>query len=214
MLIIRADILVNERPYSVTREAFARFKELKKGNRAKPLSDSILLDKLGSMLGEARLDYTIAPESYDLDGNLVPLLHWIGKNGDYYRLSMVIAKYATLVDIEIFKPNEEQDNPFMHEIEVNGIIVGITDHALERFIQRWLEYEKDLPANPLKILTKILRQAEPDEMNPVLRVLRLINNGIERAEYLRYGPWRMVLITDKVGNTDKALVTFERRIRR
>lgn len=213
MLVIRADLLINERPYSVTREAFAQFKELKNQGRSKPLTDSILLDKLGSMLAKARLDHAMIGESYELDGNRIPLLKWIGKNGDYYHLSMIVARYTTLVGIEKFEPSEERDSPFVHEIDVNGIIVGVTDHALQRFSQRWLEYERDLPANPLKILAKILRQAERDDMNPVHRVLRLINNG-QQAKYLRHGPWRMVLIAEKVGNADTVVVTFERRVRR
>lgn len=196
----------------MTREAFAQFKELKNHGRARPLTDSVLLDKLSSMLTNARIDYSSTPQYYDFDGVRIPILRWIAKNGDYYYLSIVAARYATLIDVDKFEPSEEHDNPLVHKINVNGTIVGITDHALERFTQRWLEYEKDLPANPLKMLAKMLRQAEPDEMNHVHRVLRLINNG-QQAKYLRHGPWRMVLIADKVDNADMALVTFERRVR-
>lgn len=212
MLTIRADLLINNRPYSVTREAFNQFKMLKNQDKAKPHTDSVILDKLSNLLANARIDHTMDAESYEIDGMSVPLMHWIGKNGDYYHLSTVIAKYVTLVGVERFKPSEGHENQLVHEIDVNGTIVGITDHALERFSQRWLKYEKDLPAQPLKTLAKMLRKAEPDDMEDLHRVIRLINNGIVQTDYLRYGPWRMVLVIDKIGNAEKALVTFERRV--
>lgn len=212
MLSIKADILINDQPYSVTREAFAQFRELKNKGRAKPFTDSILLDKLRSILASARVDYSAAPKNYDIGNGSVPLFRWIAKNGEYYQLSVVAAKHPTLVGVEKLEPNDAQENPLVHEIDVNGIVVGITDHALQRFAQRWLEYEQELPADLLKTLAKMLRYAEADELDPFHRVIRLINNGIQRADYLRHGPWRMVLIDDNVGNTQKALVTFERRL--
>ena len=213
MFVIRADILVDDIAYSITREAFAQFRELKNKDRAKPFSDSVLLDKLGRVLSKIRLDHVTDPECYLIDGLPCPLLYYISRTCEYH-LAIVKARYSTLVGIKAYEKSDEYVNPIVHEIDFHGEIIGITNHALDRFVTRWIQFERDLPKEPLKYLAKILNQAVSDELSPVLRVLRLINSGAVPAIYLRHGPWRMVILDQGIGgNTTKTLLTFERRIR-
>ncbi len=212
MLHIRADLLIRNTAYSITRQAFEQYRELKNAERAKPLSDSKLLDKLGHLLESTHLDHSKDPESYEIDGVKYPLFYRVSSQNAYH-LAIVGARYQTLVDIKTFTPASDIENILVHEIDFHGEIIGITDHALERFVQRWIQYEKDVPLDPLKTLKRILNKAEPDELSPALRVLRLINNGYVPTLYLRFGPWRMIVVDEDSGKATKVLVTFERRTR-
>ncbi len=212
MLHIRADLLIRNTAYSITRQAFEQYRELKNADRAKPLSDSKLLDKLGHVLESTRLDHSKDPESYTIDGVNYPLFYRVSSQNTYH-LSIVGARYQTLVGIQPFTPPDNVRDVVVHEVDFHGEILGVTDHALERFVQRWIQYEKDVPLDPLKTLKRILNKAEPDELSPVLRVLRLINNGYVPTLYLRFGPWRMIVVDEDSGKATKVLVTFERRIR-
>ena len=82
----------------------------------------------------------------------------------------------------------------------------ITNHAKERFVERFSRMAKSVPKNPEESIRKILRQAVPEEMNPVHRVIRLINHG-SSAEYLVHGGWRLVLVNTDAG---KVIITVER----
>src|SRR3990167_4351003 len=84
MFVIRADVLVDDIAYSITREAFAQFRELKNKDRAKPFSDSVLLDKLGRVLSKIRLDHATNPECYLIDGLPYPLLYHISHTCEYH----------------------------------------------------------------------------------------------------------------------------------
>lgn len=215
MFVIRADILINDMAFSITREAFGQFRDLKNMNRPKPFSDSLLLDKLGIILSQVRLDRGIAPESYEIDGMAHPLFYHMSRKNEY-RLAIVTAKYPTLVSIAPYVSGLENTYnvlPLIHEIDFHGKILCVTDHALYRFVSRWIQYEKDVPKEPLKYLGKILNQAIEDTLSPALRVLRILNNGFVAAQYLRHGPWRMVIIDKELGNASKVLLTFERRLR-
>lgn len=215
MFVIRADILINDVAFSITREAFGQFRDLKNADRAKPISDSVLLDKLGTILSQARLDCRTSPESYEIDGTAHPLFYHISRKNEY-RLAIVSAKYPTLVGIAPYVSGLESADgvqSLIHEIDFHGEILGVTRHALDRFVSRWIQYEKDLPSEPLKYLSKMLNQAIEDTLSPALRVLRILNNGFVPAQYLRHGPWRMIVIDEQLGNASKVLLTFERRLR-
>jgi hypothetical protein len=212
MLHIRADLLVRNTPYSITRQAFEQYRALKNADRAKPLSDSKLLDKLGHVLESTHPDHSKDPESYEIDGVKYPLFYRVSSQNAYH-LAIVGARYQTLVGIQSFTPPDDVRDVIVHEVDFHGEVLGVTDHALERFVQRWIQYEKDVPLDPLKTLKRILNKAEPDELSSALRVLRLINNGYVPTLYLRFGPWRMIVVDEESGKATKVLVTFERRIR-
>lgn len=212
MLHIRADILVGSVAYSISREAFEQFKILKNAERTKPFSDSQLLDRLGRIMECTHLDHATEPEAYAINGVNYPLFYRVSGSNTYH-LAIVKAKHPTLVGIKPYTPTSDGENFLVHEIDFHGEILGVTDHALERFLERWIYYEKDAPQDPLKTLKRILNKAEPDELSPVLLVLRLINNGFVPTLYLRFGPWRMIIVDEEMGKASKVLVTFERRLR-
>ncbi|MEK7648440.1 MAG: hypothetical protein AAB400_00795 [Patescibacteria group bacterium] len=212
MVSIRADLLIGNIAYSVTREAFLQYKELKNADRKKPIRDTLLLDKIGHILEGTRLDHSRSPEGYMIDGVVYPLFYRVSKQ-NAYRLAIVKAGYHIVVGIEPCVPTDDAKSVVVHEIDFHGEILGITDHALERFLERWIQYEKDAPLDTLKTLQKIVNKAEPDELSPALRVLRLINNGCVRTQYLRFGPWRLIIVDEEMGSATKVLVTFERRTR-
>lgn len=83
----------------------------------------------------------------------------------------------------------------------------ITDHAKERFVERFSRMAKTTPKNPEASIRKLLKYAVPEEMNPMHRVVRLINNKGSEAEYLVHGGWRFVFVSTDAG---KVLTTIER----
>lgn len=82
----------------------------------------------------------------------------------------------------------------------------ITNHAKERFAERFSRLAKSVPKNPEESIRKLLKQAVPEEMDPMHRVVRLINNGSD-AEYRTYAGWRFVIVDTDSG---KVLTTVER----
>lgn len=79
----------------------------------------------------------------------------------------------------------------------------ITDHAKERFVERFSRLAKSVPKNPEESIRKMLKHAMPEEMDPVHRVVRLINNGSQPVSYYTCHGWRFVI-------ADNVLVTVER----
>ncbi len=78
----------------------------------------------------------------------------------------------------------------------------ITNHAIERFTERFAKFSKTPLNNPEATIRKLLAKAEPEEINPVHRVKRLITNGFQESNYLIRGEWRFVL-------TGNVLLTVE-----
>lgn len=79
----------------------------------------------------------------------------------------------------------------------------ITDHAKERFVERFSRMAKSIPKNPEESIRKLLKHAVPEEMEPMHRVIRLINNGSQPVSYFTHSGWRFVI-------ADNVLVTVER----
>lgn len=83
--------------------------------------------------------------------------------------------------------------------------ITISQHAVERFIERSRKNGMAAPHNPQKTILKLLQMAQADEkMDPAHRVKRLISSLAEAKYYVVQG-WRFVL--DKEGKT---VLTVER----
>lgn len=79
----------------------------------------------------------------------------------------------------------------------------ITNHTIERFVERFSRITKSVPKNPEESIRKLLKHVVLEEMDPVHRVIRLINNGSQDVSYFTHAGWRFVI----AGNV---LVTVER----
>lgn len=69
--------------------------------------------------------------------------------------------------------------------------IVITKHAVKRFLER--SPGETALNNPATTIRKLLLMAVPEKLDPVQRVVRLINNGQREAEYLVCSGWRFVL---------------------
>lgn len=82
----------------------------------------------------------------------------------------------------------------------------ITNHAKERFVERFSRMAKSVPKNPEESIRKMLKHAVPEEMDPIHRVVRLINNKAPASYYTCHG-WRFVIVDTDEG---QVLTTIER----
>ena len=80
--------------------------------------------------------------------------------------------------------------------------LNITQHALERFIERQKKLGQTTK-NPEACIMKLLKQAEPEQIEPAHRIKRIIKHGFREAEYLVACGWRFVVVEGSV-------VTIER----
>lgn len=83
----------------------------------------------------------------------------------------------------------------------------ITTHAKERFVERFSRMAKTVPKNPEESIRKMLKHAVPEEMDPMHKVIRLINNKGSEASYYTHAGWRFVIVETEEG---KVLTTCER----
>ncbi len=81
--------------------------------------------------------------------------------------------------------------------------IDITKHALERYEERLKRIGNDVPAKLTDSLIELMSHAEPEKMDEVTRVTRIINNNCNPADYYVYEGWRFVV-------ANAALVTVER----
>jgi len=77
---------------------------------------------------------------------------------------------------------------------MNPEAVEITQHALMRFITR---HTNNLPSDAKASLRTMLAKAEPEDIGPVGRAMRLMGNGFEPAKYFTFGNWRFVTTEDE-----------------
>lgn len=77
---------------------------------------------------------------------------------------------------------------------MNPEAVEITQHALMRFVTR---HPDPLPSDARAALRAMLKKAEPEDIGPVGRAVRLIGNGFEPAKYFTSGKWRFVTNEDE-----------------
>ncbi len=83
--------------------------------------------------------------------------------------------------------------------------ITITQHAVERFVERSLKLGMKPPINPENTIRKLLNNAQPEMMDPVYKVKRIINNRCKAADYYVANGWRFVVSTE-----NKELMTIER----
>lgn len=83
--------------------------------------------------------------------------------------------------------------------------IEITQHAIDRFLERARKLGQGIPLNPEASIRKLLSKAVPEEVDPKHRVKRLISNRFEEALYLVAQGWRFVLTKD-----GKRIITIER----
>lgn len=84
-----------------------------------------------------------------------------------------------------------------------------TRHAVLQFLKR-LKYINQIypPKDVKKTLRKLIYKAEVEEIDPIMKVKRLLNNGCIEAEYLVNNGWRFVVI--KAPKQYKIVLTVER----
>jgi len=74
--------------------------------------------------------------------------------------------------------------------------VCISDHAVERFVERSKKLGMSVPRDPKKTLLRMVGLAEDSAVSPGHRVERLLRNGFQEAIYREFGGWRFVLSQD------------------
>jgi hypothetical protein len=90
----------------------------------------------------------------------------------------------------------------------------ISNHALEQFQARWKRYKPKNPLiDPLATLKELIDLSTREELDPIARVRRTINNGFQLALYYRFQEWRFVIVENKPGKP-LTLVTTERNLYR
>ena len=78
----------------------------------------------------------------------------------------------------------------------------ITNHALQRFIERSEKLGYKLPIDKRGFLCKLLSKAKPENLK-YHTVVRLMNNNYMETQYLTAEDWRFII-------SNGALVTVER----
>jgi len=78
----------------------------------------------------------------------------------------------------------------------------ITQHALERFIERQKKLGQKMK-DPEACIMKLLKQAEPEQIDNAHKIKRIIKHGFREAEYLVTCGWRFVVV-------EGSIVTIER----
>jgi len=82
------------------------------------------------------------------------------------------------------------------ELPFPGGSLVVTRHALDRFIER--SPNRILPSNVLKVLARLLEEAEPDKgVSPLSRVRSIFNNNFKIAEYWKSSGWRFVIVRER-----------------
>lgn len=81
----------------------------------------------------------------------------------------------------------------------------ITQHAVDRFVERCRKNLIPVPRDPHKTIMVLLRMSKEDEVDPVQRVKRLIKHGHE-VSYLECQGWRFVIDEGR-----SAVITVERK---
>lgn len=98
-------------------------------------------------------------------------------------------------------------------IEFRGNKVFVTNHAVCRFIERLSKINPGsglLMKNPIRTIRRMLKRAEKVELDPMVRLKRLLNNSCKPAEYWLHPETklRFVIICDEAEDC-RTLVTVE-----
>lgn len=81
--------------------------------------------------------------------------------------------------------------------------IEISEHAVEKYIERCKLNNISVSENPKKTVRKLLLAAKYEEVNKGQRVHRLIKNRFQPAEYYAVDGWRFVI-------SNNVVVTIER----
>ena len=82
--------------------------------------------------------------------------------------------------------------------------VIISQHAIDRFIERSKKLGMKVPTDPKAKIIHLLGQAKTEKMDPIYKVKRIINNRCQDADYYVANGWRFV-----VSVNGRELVTVE-----
>ena len=96
-------------------------------------------------------------------------------------------------------------------VPFQDVLIHITDHAVERFLERWLYAypTKPEPRRPLVVLAGLLGRAEPFELPPAEKVRRIIAGKFKNdAQYWEHDGW--CFVTKRAG-ANHVLVTVLHR---
>jgi len=99
----------------------------------------------------------------------------------------------------------------MNTVQLDGNDVVVTDHAVERFVERYRMFEEEELDNPLARLQTVIADAQQVQLPPKLEFKRLINHRGKKVTYYQQGRWRFVLTT---GEDPQRLLTVEWDIER
>ena len=83
--------------------------------------------------------------------------------------------------------------------------IKISQHAIDRFIERSKKLGMKEAKDPVAKIIHLLSQAKAEKMNPVYKVKRIINNRCQDADYYVANGWRFV-----VSVNGRELMTVER----
>jgi len=81
--------------------------------------------------------------------------------------------------------------------------IVFTEHSIERFKERTRKLFGYEPEDPEKILRGLLNRSMPDEIKPMHRVIRLMNNGYKDATFRHSQGWRFVIIDNRVCTVER-----------
>lgn len=96
--------------------------------------------------------------------------------------------------------------------------VAISHHAWRQFIERHRAFLGGLPKCPANVLRRLMAVAEPEDLGGG-NVLRMLDNGLEPAQYFCAEGWRfvvneagtMVLTIERVIHKKKAILQHKKK---
>ena len=79
--------------------------------------------------------------------------------------------------------------------QIDGKKVLLTNHAIERLKERLSKLDRgQTPKKPGKTAIRLWKQTTEENLDPVIKVKRLINNNGRDARYFSFNGWRFVLV--------------------
>lgn len=86
---------------------------------------------------------------------------------------------------------------------IDLLSVEISEHAIEKFIERCRINSISMPKNPAQTVKELLLESQYEEVDKGQRIHRLIKNRFQPAEYYAVDGWRFVI-------SNNVVVTIER----
>ena len=79
----------------------------------------------------------------------------------------------------------------------------VTKHAADRYCERLEKLGATVPAKPILVIRKLLDRSVEEDIDPAIRVKRIIQHRFETAEYRVYQGWRFVIVDNVVKTVER-----------